>query len=162
MGRLVRPLAALLLAQLLLFPGVPAALGAGGCPRTSEVAMESRFMCQVCGVPLPLANSLEADRERAFISQLVSRCESPAQIQAAMVAQYGRDILATPPSGGFGIAAWLVPVAALLLALVAIGAVIAVARGRARSRRYRAGPVPVSAEDAELLDAALAAFESGD
>ena len=45
------------------------------CPRTTELAMESKVMCQVCGVPLVLANSLEADRERAYMTTLVNRCD---------------------------------------------------------------------------------------
>jgi len=86
------------------------ALAAASCPRTSELAMQSKIMCQVCGVPLALANSLEADRERALISKLVDRCDTVSEIEAVMVAQYGPGILASPGSHGFAIAAWLVPI----------------------------------------------------
>jgi cytochrome c-type biogenesis protein CcmH len=138
-----------------LWGSVAPALAAAGCPRTTEVALESRIMCQVCGVPLALANSLEADRERALITQLVNRCESASQIEAAMVAQYGPGILATPGTRGFAIAAWLVPAIGIAAAALAIGAVLM------STRRIRqaapAAPPPTAAED-ERLDAALATF----
>lgn len=132
------------------------ALAAAGCPRTTEVAMESKFMCQVCGVPLPLANSLEADRERALIGGLVNRCESPAQIEASMVAQYGPSILATPGTHGFAITAWLVPAIGIAVAALGIGMVLLAVRRRPGRDLTPARPATAS-EDARL-DAALAAY----
>jgi cytochrome c-type biogenesis protein CcmH len=146
---------ALLAGCVALWGPVASALAAADCPRTSEVAMESKIMCQVCGVPLALANSLEADRERVLISHLVARCESASQIEAAMVAQYGPGILATPPAHGFAITAWLVPGVAIVAAALGIGGVLWSVR-----RRNRAGrdiPPVTAAEDAQL-DAALAAY----
>jgi cytochrome c-type biogenesis protein CcmH len=135
------------------------AVAAASCPRTTELAMESKIMCQVCGVPLALANSLEADRERALISNLVDRCDTVGQIEAAMVAQYGPGILASPGSHGFAIAAWLVPVAGVLGATLAIAGVIVLARRRRESETgHEAAPVS-AAEDARL-DAALTAFNA--
>jgi cytochrome c-type biogenesis protein CcmH len=136
------------------------ALAAAGCPRTTELALENKVMCQVCGVPLALASSLQADRERAFITKLVNRCDSTAQIESAMVAQYGPGILATPGTDGFAIAAWLVPGIGILAA--AIGIVAALLSGR-RRRQVREDPIvappPTAPEDARL-DAALTAFDA--
>jgi cytochrome c-type biogenesis protein CcmH len=117
--------------------------------------MESKIMCQVCGVPLALANSLEADRERVLISRLVARCASASQIEAAMVAQYGPSILATPPTHGFAITAWLVPGIAIAAAALGVGGVLWSVR-----RRHRGRPdvTPVSAAENARLDAALAAY----
>jgi cytochrome c-type biogenesis protein CcmH len=137
-------------------PAVAAAI----CPRTTELAMESKVMCQVCGVPLALANSLEADRERAFITTLVKRCDTVSQIEAAMVTQYGPGILASPGGDGFAITAWLVPVAGLLAATLAIAGVVVL--GRHRREAYdlaMSTPPPTVAEDA-VLDAALKALDS--
>lgn len=134
---------------------VAPALAAATCPRTTEVAMESKIMCQVCGVPLALANSLEADRERVLISRLVARCDSASQIEAAMVAQYGPSILATPPAHGFAITAWLVPGIAIAAAALAIGGVLLSVR---RRRRDAPPPAPVTASEDARLDAALAAY----
>ena len=131
------------------------ALAAAGCPRTTEVAMESKIMCQVCGVPLALANSLEADRERVLISHLVARCESASQIEAAMVAEYGSSILATPPAHGFAITAWLVPGIAIAAAALGIGGVLLSMR---RSNRTRGDVPPVTAAEDARLDAALTAY----
>jgi cytochrome c-type biogenesis protein CcmH len=142
-----------------LWGPVAPALAAVSCPRTTEVAMESKIMCQVCGVPLALANSLEADRERVLISRLVARCESAAQIEAAMVAQYGPSILATPPTHGFAITAWLVPGIAIAAAALGIGAVLLPMRRRNRAGRET--PPVTAAEDARL-DAALAAYTHRD
>jgi cytochrome c-type biogenesis protein CcmH len=138
------------------------AIAAADCPRTTEVAMESKIMCQVCGVPLALANSLEADRERVLISRLVERCESASQIEAAMVAQYGPSILATPPTHGFAITAWLVPGVGLLGASTAVAAVLVSSRRRRRAgvNGPSASP-PTAAEDARL-DAALSAYSLRD
>jgi cytochrome c-type biogenesis protein CcmH len=158
-GLTVRPFIALVLAATMLLAPAAPALAAASCPRTTELAMESKVMCQVCGVPLALANSLEADRERVFITKLVNRCESVSQIEAAMVAQYGPGILASPGSHGFAVAAWMVPVAAILVAALAVAAVV-LSRRRTRDREEPA-PVLTTAEAAQL-DAALSAFNARD
>ena len=136
------------------------AVAATRCPRTTELAMESKIMCQVCGVPLALANSLEADRERALISKLVDRCDTVGQIESAMVAQYGPSILASPGSHGFAIAAWLVPVAGVLGAALAIAAVIVLARRRHGEHETGHPAAPVSASEDARLDATLSAFNA--
>lgn len=134
------------------------AVAAASCPKTTELAMESRVMCQVCGVPLALANSLEADRERAFITKLVKRCDSVQQIEAAMVAEYGPGILASPGSHGFAITSWLVPVAGVLGAALAIVAAVVITRRR-RDEEAAAGVRPVTASEDARLDAALTRFD---
>jgi cytochrome c-type biogenesis protein CcmH len=136
------------------------ALAAASCPRTSELAMQSKIMCQVCGVPLALANSLEADRERALISKLVDRCDTVSEIEAVMVAQYGPGILASPGSHGFAIAAWLVPVAGVAGASLAIAAVIVLARRRRSDTETGYPGAPVSTAEDARLDAALTAFNA--
>jgi cytochrome c-type biogenesis protein CcmH/NrfF len=133
-------------------------LATAGCLKTTELAMESRVMCQVCGVPLAVASSLEANRERVFIQRLVNRCESITQIESALVAQYGPSVLATPSTRGFAVSAYVVPAIAILGAAMAITAVIVSARGGRRRREEQPGviPPPTSSEDARL-DAALSA-----
>jgi len=135
------------------------AVAAVRCPRTTELAMESKVMCQVCGVPLALANSLEADRERAFITTLVKRCDSVSQIEAAMVTQYGPGILASPGSHGFAITAWLVPVAGLLVATLAIAGVVVLGRRRRQAYELVTSVPPPTADEDAALDAALKALD---
>jgi cytochrome c-type biogenesis protein CcmH/NrfF len=154
-------LALLAVCATLLVQADPA-LAMERCPRTTELAMESKVMCQVCGVPLLVADSLEADRERVFIKALVNRCDSVGQIEAAMVAQYGPGILATPGTHGFAITAWLVPAIAIGVAASGIAALLVPVR---RRRRPDVVPSDVaadasSAEEARL-DAALSAYRAG-
>jgi cytochrome c-type biogenesis protein CcmH/NrfF len=136
------------------------AVAAATCPKTTELAMESKVMCQVCGVPLALANSLEADRERAYITTLVSRCDSVSQIEAAMVTQYGPGILASPGSHGFAITAWLVPVAAILAATLAIAGVVVLGRRRRQAYELAMAVPPATADENAVLDAALKTLDA--
>lgn len=159
-SRRLRAALALLVIGASLSSGTATALAAASCPRTTELAMESKIMCQVCGVPLALANSLEADRERALISKLVDQCATASQIEAAMVAQYGPGILASPGSHGFAIAAWLVPVAGVAGAALAIAAVIVLARRRRSDAEPDRRAAPVSTAEDARLDAALTAFDA--
>jgi cytochrome c-type biogenesis protein CcmH len=140
-----RPAAALAVCVLL---GVPAA-AAADCPRTTLGEVEHEAMCLECGVPLDVAeNSLQARQERAFISRQIAACRSKDQIKSALAAQYGDRVLSTPKAKGFGLAAYLVPIGAVLIGAVLIG--FAVARWRAR--RASAG-TPGSAAAAPALDA---------
>jgi cytochrome c-type biogenesis protein CcmH len=138
---------------------VPAAASAT-CPRTSLASIENTVMCQVCGVPLGLATeSPEATRERAFISNLIDRCQSASQIRAALVAQYGPSVLALPPKHGFDLAAYLVPLLGVLCAGGLLTMVVLAWRSRHRASQPIAPP-PLSATDAARVEAALEQFDS--
>lgn len=155
--RSARATISLLVICALLTASAAPALAAAKCPRTTEVALENKVMCQVCGVPLALANSLEADRERAFITTLVNRCESTAQIERALVGQYGPGILATPGTHGFAITAWLIPVLVMLVAAASIAAALVGSRRRNQTAEPASSTDLSPSEDARV-DAALAAF----
>jgi cytochrome c-type biogenesis protein CcmH len=100
-------------------------------PRTTLGALEDEVMCTVCGLPLSLATeSPQAQSERALILRLVDRCQTKAQIESRLVAEYGSEVLASPPSHGFDATAWLVP----LLALLALAGGLAGATGIWRAR----------------------------
>ncbi|MFL5825226.1 MAG: cytochrome c-type biogenesis protein CcmH [Thermoleophilaceae bacterium] len=130
----MRRLATLLLAAALLAPG--AALAAQ--PRANLADIEDEVMCQVCGTPLNVSDSLQAQRERAFIVRLIDQGKTKQQIKAALVAQYGDSVLAVPKKKGFDLAAWLVPILAFLLAAT----VIAFAVMRWRRAKTAAAPEP--------------------
>jgi cytochrome c-type biogenesis protein CcmH len=145
-----RALAVLALAGVLAL--VPATVAAA-CPRASLPDIEQDVMCLVCGVPLALADAPQAARERDFITHLIDRCQSTRQIKAALVAQYGPRVLALPEDDGFGVAAYLAPLLALLIGgAVAVLAVRAWARGRGSAHPAAA---PLSGADARRLDAEL-------
>jgi cytochrome c-type biogenesis protein CcmH len=131
-------------------------------PGVSLPVIEREVMCVSCGVPLNIAESMQADRERAFIQSLIDRGQTESQIKQALVGQFGPRVLATPGHHGFGLAAYLVPIAlgGVLLAVLAMLLV----RWR---RRARAGPAPASPSgptldptDAARLDADLARFDA--
>jgi cytochrome c-type biogenesis protein CcmH len=123
------------------------------CPKTSVAAMEHDVMCPVCGTSLAVARDAPlARRERAFIGRLAGQCRSATEIKAALVAQYGDEVLATPPRRGFDLSAYLVPFAAALLA----AALLALAVVRRRRPPGVEAPAPaLGADDARRLAAEL-------
>ncbi|MEA2374691.1 MAG: cytochrome c-type biosis protein CcmH [Thermoleophilaceae bacterium] len=150
----MRRIAVLALAAVLLTIAAPAA----ACPRTSLGDVEPEVMCIECGVPLDVASDASTAKiERAFITRMVAQCKSKDQIKAALVAQYGDGVLATPKSKGFGLAAWVVP----LVAFLAAASLITAAALRWRRRRARlADPAPPSvAADSARLDADLHRYD---
>jgi cytochrome c-type biogenesis protein CcmH len=136
-----------------------AAPAAAVTQRTSLSAIEPQVMCVTCGIPLEVAESAAADQERQFISRLVAKGDTAAQIKHQLVLQYTEAVLALPPDRGFNVVFYLLPVGALALAL----ALLALLLPRWRRNR-RAGPPPgdgatPSATETARLDADLARFE---
>jgi cytochrome c-type biogenesis protein CcmH len=129
-----------LLAAVLL---APAAAQAGPPQRASLSDLEDEVMCLVCGTTLSVSDSPQADRERAFIRQLIARGETKSQIKDALVAQYGRRVLATPSDSGFDLTAWLVPGIAVVLA--GTGIAFAVVRWRRARPAGEKGRPPAAA-----------------
>ncbi len=84
--------------------------------RTSLPVIERQVMCVTCKIPLDVAQSAQADRERAYIQSLIDEGETEAQIKNALVGQYGPAVLGLPGEHGFDLAAYLVPLAVLLCA----------------------------------------------
>jgi cytochrome c-type biogenesis protein CcmH len=120
----------LALAVALLTPGIALA-----APKASLVDVEDEVMCVTCKIPLNIAEGPQPDRERAFIRDLIDKGRTKEQIKAALVAEYGRNVLALPESDGVGLTAYAVPLA--LVALLAAGLALLLPRWR---RRAPAGP----------------------
>lgn len=144
-----------LLALLLALPGSAVA----ETPRTSVSEISSEVMCPVCGTLLELAEAPQAQRQKAFIARLVAAGKSKQEIKDALVAEYGEEVLALPRGSGFDLSAYLVPIVAFVVALVALG--VGVLRWRRAGEqpgdsRQAGGP---SAEDAERLEADLARYD---
>ena len=155
----------LLLCATATAAALASAPGAAAAPaRASLPAIEREVMCVTCKIPLELAQSPQADRERAFISTLITAGDGEAQIKRALVAQYGPSVLALPSAHGFDLAAYLVPLAALL-AVLALLALLVPRWRRAGAPRARAGPTepqapaPLSPEDAARVAADLSRFD---
>jgi cytochrome c-type biogenesis protein CcmH len=124
-------------------------------PRASLPDIEDEVMCVECGTVLSVSNSPVAEQERAFIRQEIARGKSKQQIKAALVDQYGDEVLADPGTGGFNKTLWIVPIVLVLLAALGIAIAIKRWRGNAGEAPPEAEPPPLSAEDARRLDAEL-------
>jgi cytochrome c-type biogenesis protein CcmH len=90
-------------------------------PRTTLPDVEDEVMCVECGTALNVSTSPVADQERAFIRRRIAEGKSKAEIKAALVEEYGPQVLAVPEGGGFDVAAWLVPGVLSLAALLGVG-----------------------------------------
>lgn len=111
-----------------------------------DVAREVR--CPTCNTPLDVSNSPAAERMKVFISQRIAAGDDKQEIIDALVGEFGRGVLATPPKEGFDLIAWVVPIVLVLAGLVAIPFVT-----RAWARRgAQKAPPEISAEDAARLD----------
>jgi cytochrome c-type biogenesis protein CcmH len=154
----MRRAASVVLAALALALVLPAAVLAA-TPRTTLPDVEDEVMCVECGTALNVSTSPVANQERALIRRLIDQGQTKAQIKAALVDSYGRDVLADPPDSGFGLAAWWIPVVLAPLALlVAFFAARRWRRSNAAAAAPQGGPALADA-DARRLDAELAAFD---
>jgi cytochrome c-type biogenesis protein CcmH/NrfF len=128
-------------------------------PQTSLPDVEDEVMCPICGTLLQLAESPQAQRERAFVRRQIAAGRDKAEVKDALVAEYGRDVLALPGGSGFDLSAYLVPAIAFVAAAVALA--FGIARWR-RSGRGPGSPPPAtgpSREEAERLEADLARYD---
>ncbi len=153
-----------LLLGLCLLPSVALGTGAadagGAGTHTSLPVIERQVMCVTCKIPLEVAESPQANREREFIQGLIDEGQDEAQIKRSLVAQYGPTVLALPRAQGFDLTVYLVPLA-VFLALLATLAVL-LPRWR-RHARVQAGSVleapPLDPAATARLDADLARFD---
>jgi cytochrome c-type biogenesis protein CcmH len=141
------------LVGLLLLVASPAAVAA----ETSLADLEDEVMCPICGTLLELSNSPQAERERVFINRLVAAGASEEEVKDALVAEYGREVLATPEGSGFNLSAYLVPAIAFGLAVVALA--IGLRRWRRAGDRGPDRPARPGDEDAARLEADIARYD---
>ena len=145
--------------RLLVALALVVGLTAAAEPKTTLPDIEDEVMCVECRTALNVSSAPVADQERAFIRARIAEGMSKDEIKAALVAEYGPDVLAEPDPEGFDLAAWLVPGA--LIALAALGVAFLARRWR---RRSGGDPAPVGPElepgDARRLDQELRAFDA--
>ena len=144
------------LATLLALGGLAVASvgAAANPPRAAD--LEAELVCPVCETTLDQSNAPIAEKMKAFIRARIAAGDSEEQIKDALVAQFGTGVLAQPPGGGFGLLAWLLPLAAVLAGAVVVAFLI-------RSWSRRRGPPP-SADRLDpklerLVDEELARFD---
>ena len=149
---------ALALAAAMLLTMV--AVAGAATPKTSVTDIEDEVMCVACGVPLDIAESPQATQERQYIRKLVAQGRTKDEIKDELVAQYGDRVLATPKDEGFGLAAYLVPIALVLIALGAGAYYVPKWRAKKGERGEAAAEGPaLSDADARRLEGDLARYE---
>jgi cytochrome c-type biogenesis protein CcmH len=154
-----RPLRAALLVTVaaLALPAV----GLATQIRTSLTTVEADVMCVACHEPLAVAQSPQADSERAYIQALILRGETKAQIERELVAQYGPSVLAKPPARGFSLSLYILPPTLVLIGLVILAFTLPRWRRRTRAAKAESGASPglaLSPGETQRLDDELSRY----
>ena len=140
------------------------ALGASAiaspAPQTTAHDIEDEVMCPICGTLLELADSPQAKREKVYVAKLIASGRTKAEIKDALVAQYGPSVLALPKASGFDLSAYLVPIIAIVIAMIVLAFSLTRWRrdGQGSSPDENAAPAP-QGEDAERLEADLGRYD---
>ncbi|MBA3347863.1 MAG: cytochrome c-type biogenesis protein CcmH [Actinobacteria bacterium] len=113
----MKPLVAALLAALAL-----AGVAAASEENPTSAELESELICPVCDSTLDTSNAEIARIMKVRIRERIAAGATKSQIKAEFVEQFGERVLATPPRRGFDLLAWLLPVVAGGLAVLAVGA----------------------------------------
>ncbi|MGO9495832.1 MAG: cytochrome c-type biogenesis protein CcmH [Solirubrobacteraceae bacterium] len=149
-----------LLAAPFALAAAPATAATAATPRASLTDIESDVMCTSCREPLEVAQSPQADSERAYIRGLIAQGETKSQILNNLVAQYGTAVLGKPPAHGFNLTVYIVPPAILVLGATMLA--ITLPRWRRRTRAAARAPAApaetLDPADTERLDQELSQF----
>jgi len=138
--------------------GEPAAVA----PRANLPELEDEVMCPICGTLLGLSRAPAAERQRVFIRRLIREGKTEQEIKDALVAEYGPQVLALPDDEDTNFWVYVVPVAGLIIATLAV--LLAAVRWR-RNREPDepsgggGGPGGPSGPDASRLDRDLAEYD---
>ena len=148
-----------LLAAVALLGAPATALAAPA--RASLTDIENDVMCVVCHESLAVAQSPQADSERAYILRLIARGETKPQIERDLVAQYGPSVLAKPPAQGFSLSLYVLPPALVLIGLAILAVTLPRWRRRARARQGATpanGSLALSPVETQRLDDELSRY----
>jgi len=123
--------------------------GAGAASRPSAAELESELVCVTCKTTLDESNSPIAQRMKAYIRRRIAEGATAKQIKDELVAEFGEEVLATPPAHGFDLLAWVLPIGGICGGAIVLGGL-----AWAWSRR-RDGGDGGTGPDAEPLDPEL-------
>ena len=84
----------------------------GAPPNAAD--LESELVCPVCETTLDQSSAPVAERMKLFIRERIAAGDTEQEIKDALVREFGPGVLAKPRDGGFGLLAWLLPLAVLL------------------------------------------------
>jgi cytochrome c-type biogenesis protein CcmH len=141
----------------LVLLGALALAGVSSAAPPNAADLEAELVCPVCETTLDQSSAPVAQRMKAFIRVRIAAGDSEQEIKDALVAQFGPGVLAEPPGGGFGLLAWLLPLAALAGGALVVGLLI-----RSWSRRRDATTAADDQLDPQLerlVDDELARFD---
>ncbi len=111
--------------------------------------IDRMIMCPVCPAETIDQAQVEIARQmRVIVREMLAEGKNRDDIFDFFVQRYGQDILAAPPKSGANLVAWLLPIAGVIAALVAVFFII-----RSMTRR---GPAP--ATPTPLYDDGLAPY----
>ena len=119
--------------------------------------LEAEIVCPVCETTLDQSNAPIAEKMKTFIRARIAAGDSEQEIKDALVAEFGEGVLAQPPGGGFGLLAWLLPLAALVGGAVAVALLV---RTWSRRRAEADETAPLDPELERLVDEELARFDA--
>jgi cytochrome c-type biogenesis protein CcmH len=133
-------------------------------PRASLTDIENDVMCVACKEPLAVAQSPQADSERAYIRTLIAQGQTKPQIERTLVGQYGPAVLGKPPATGFNLTVYILPPAIVAAGLVILAVALPRWRRRTRAQVEAAGAPPptessLNPGEAERLDRELTHFD---
>ena len=150
----MRRLTVTLVAAIACAALLPAAAAAANA---SLPDIEDEVMCTICGTTLQLSDSPQAERERVFINELIAEGKTKDEIKAALVDEYGPEVLAVPSDDGFDlVGGWILPVVGVIVGALLVA--LAARRWRRDQRREEAqtappaGPDPTSDEAKRLRE----------
>jgi len=118
-------------------------LGSGSNgPRTAaerSADLASQLRCPTCqGQSVADSNAPAAEAIRTEVRRRVDAGESDEEILAYIDGQFADSLILTPPRSGVGALVWILPVAALVLAVAGLGVSF---------RRWRSDPSPEVTDD---------------
>jgi len=120
-------------------------------PKASLTDIENDVMCVSCHEPLAVAQSPQAIAERNYVRTLIAQGQTKAQIEQALVGQYGPAVLGKPPAHGFNLTVYILPP---LLVIAGIGTLILLLpKWRRRSRANAAAQAPIAEPSIATADA---------
>jgi cytochrome c-type biogenesis protein CcmH len=149
----IRRALALVAVVVLAFGTVAPALGQG----VDVQELYRKLRCPSCGTSLDVSSAPAAEAIKAFVREQAAQGKTEGEIKDALVAEFGREVLATPPKEGFDLLAWLVPALAVAIGLAAIP-VLTRLWARRRREDVPEGPA-ASPEELERLQRELDRIE---
>ena len=130
---------------------------AGALPAPPNAAdLEAEVVCPVCETTIDQSNAPVAERMKLYIRERIAAGDTEQEIKDALVREFGPGVLATPEKSGFGLLAWLVPLAALVVGAVVVGLLV---RAWSRSRDTRPEETLLDPELERRVDEELARFD---